>query len=103
MSSPRRDHRPLGCGRSPEQGAAPPELERYTFGNGITVILRRGARLPIAAVNVWYHVGPGNETPGCTGFAHLFEHMMFEGSGHIPRGVADARLGGVFVAAPNRL
>jgi zinc protease len=48
------------------------------------VILSEDHRLPLVAVNLWYHVGPANEVPGRTGFAHLFEHMMFEGSRHVP-------------------
>ena len=48
------------------------------------VILSQSQRLPIVAVNIWYHVGPANEEPGRTGFAHLFEHMMFQGSKHVP-------------------
>jgi zinc protease len=65
------------------------DFEKYTLDNGLTVILHKDDRLPIAAVNLWYHVGPANEVKGRTGFAHLFEHMMFQGSGHIPEGVAD--------------
>src|SRR5205814_2263657 len=68
--------------------AAPPEVrldfQKYTLPNGLDVILREDHRLPLVAVNIWYHVGPANETAGRTGFAHLFEHMMFQGSGHIP-------------------
>ncbi len=60
------------------------EFEKYTLPNGLEVILRQDRRLPVAAVNVWYHVGPANEEPGRTGFAHLFEHMMFQGSKHVP-------------------
>jgi zinc protease len=60
------------------------EFEKYTLRNGLEIILRRDARLPIAAVNLWYHVGPANESAGRTGFAHLFEHMMFQASGHVP-------------------
>lgn len=62
-----------------------PELkfEKYKLANGLDVILLEDHRLPLVAVNVWYHVGPANERPGLTGFAHLFEHMMFEGSTHI--------------------
>ena len=62
-----------------------PELhyEKYRLANGLDVILLEDHRLPLVAVNVWYHVGPANERPGLTGFAHLFEHMMFEGSRHI--------------------
>jgi zinc protease len=57
--------------------------EKYTLKNGLDVILREDHRLPLVAVNVWYHVGPANERPGLTGFAHLFEHMMFQGSKHV--------------------
>lgn len=62
-----------------------PELkyEKYKLANGLDVILLEDHRLPLVAVNIWYHVGPANERPGLTGFAHLFEHMMFEGSRHI--------------------
>jgi zinc protease len=66
--------------------------EKYRLGNGLEVILRRETRLPVVAVNLWYHVGPANEVPGRTGFAHLFEHMMFEGSGHVAEGEADRLL-----------
>jgi zinc protease len=63
-----------------------PELkfEKYKLDNGLEVILSEDHRLPMVAVNIWYHVGPANELPGRTGFAHLFEHMMFEGSKHVP-------------------
>ncbi len=63
-----------------------PELkfERYKLDNGLEVILSEDHRLPLVAVNLWYHVGAVNETTGHTGFAHLFEHMMFEGSKHVP-------------------
>jgi zinc protease len=60
------------------------KFEKYTLPNGLNVILSEDHRLPLVAVNVWYHVGPANELPGRTGFAHLFEHMMFEGSKHVP-------------------
>jgi zinc protease len=53
------------------------QFEKYTLPNGLDVILSQSRRLPIVAVNIWYHVGPANEEPGRTGFAHLFEHMMF--------------------------
>lgn len=58
-------------------------FEKYKLKNGLEVILSEDHRLPLAAVNIWYHVGPANERPGLTGFAHLFEHMMFEGSKHV--------------------
>ncbi len=57
--------------------------EKYELRNGLEVILLEDHRLPLVAVNIWYHVGPANERPGLTGFAHLFEHMMFEGSKHV--------------------
>ena len=57
-------------------------FERYTLDNGLEVILHRDPATPIVAVNVWYHVGSGDETPGKSGFAHLFEHMMFQGTKH---------------------
>src|SRR5580700_3272839 len=60
------------------------KFEKYTLPNGLVVILSEDHRLPLVATNIWYHVGPANELPGRTGFAHLFEHMMFEGSKHVP-------------------
>ena len=53
-----------------------------TLSNGLDVIVHEDHRVPLAAVNVWYHVGSKNERPGLTGLAHLFEHLMFEGSEH---------------------
>jgi zinc protease len=57
--------------------------EKYTLPNGLEVILYENHKLPLVAVDLWYHVGPVNEKVGRTGFAHLFEHMMFEGSEHV--------------------
>ena len=57
-------------------------FEKRTLRNGLDVIVHEARRVPIVAVNVWYHVGSKNERPGRTGFAHLFEHLMFEGSAH---------------------
>jgi zinc protease len=57
--------------------------ETYTLPNGLKVITHVDHRLPLVSVDLWYHVGPLNEKPGRTGFAHLFEHMMFEGSEHV--------------------
>lgn len=59
-------------------------FEKYKLKNGLEVILLEDHRLPLVATNLWYHVGPANERPGLTGFAHLFEHMMFQGSKHVP-------------------
>lgn len=55
---------------------------RETLDNGLTVIVHERREVPLVAVNVWYHVGSKNERAGLTGFAHLFEHLMFEGSAH---------------------
>jgi len=60
------------------------DFEKITLPNGLDVILSEDHRLPLVAVNLWYHVGPANEAAGRTGFAHLFEHMMFQGSKHVP-------------------
>jgi zinc protease len=69
----------------PSASAPAPQVkfEKYTLKNGLEVILSEDHRLPLVAVDLWYHVGPANERPGRTGFAHLFEHMMFEGSQHV--------------------
>ena len=78
-----------GCSRGSNSDAAASdvprlEFEKYTLDNGLDVILRQDARLPVVAVDLWYHVGPANEEKGRTGFAHLFEHMMFQCSKHVP-------------------
>src|SRR5262245_18860841 len=59
---------------------------RHRLENGLDVLIHSDQNCPIVAVNVWYHVGSKNERPGRTGFAHLFEHLMFEGSEHYDRG-----------------
>ena len=59
---------------------------KHTLANGLDVLLHEDHACPIVAVNLWYHVGSKNEKPGHTGFAHLFEHLMFEGSQHHDRG-----------------
>src|SRR5688572_33209535 len=59
------------------------DIEKYTLANGLEVILSEDHRVPLVGVDLWYHVGPAHEAPGRTGFAHLFEHMMFQGSKHI--------------------
>jgi zinc protease len=59
---------------------------KRTLDNGLDVIVHEHRQLPMVAVNVWYHVGSKNERPGRTGFAHLFEHLMFEGSEHYNQG-----------------
>ncbi|TXH04739.1 MAG: insulinase family protein [Nevskiaceae bacterium] len=56
--------------------------QKFVLGNGLTLIVHEDHKAPIVAVNVWYHVGSKDERPGRTGFAHLFEHLMFNGSEH---------------------
>ncbi len=61
------------------------EYEKYKLKNGLNVILHKDDNLPLVAVNVWYRVGSANERRGKTGMAHLFEHMMFQGSENVPK------------------
>ena len=70
-------------------------FETFTLPNGLTVILSPDKTTPTVAVNVWYKVGSKNEVVGRTGFAHLFEHVMFTGSGNVPYGVHDKYTEGV--------
>ena len=67
-------------------------FEKYTLDNGLEVILAPDHSTPVVAVNTWYHVGSADEQPGHTGFAHLFEHIMFMGSEHVPVGKFDSWL-----------
>jgi zinc protease len=81
----------IGAGES-VQAQAPAlsvPFTQFTLPNGLNVILHRDTSVPVVAVNVWYHVGSANERAGRTGFAHLFEHVMFEGSMHVPEGDFD--------------
>ena len=80
----------------PTPSAAPLEVkyEQFDLPNGLHVILHEDHSVPIVSVNVWYHVGSGRERPGRTGFAHLFEHLMFMGSGHVKPGEFDMLLEG---------
>src|SRR4051794_13053753 len=73
------------------QTPAPLQLPytQFTLPNGLHVILHEDHSVPIVTVNVWYHVGSAREKPGRTGFAHLFEHLMFMGSGHVKPGEFD--------------
>ncbi|HEY9133263.1 MAG TPA: pitrilysin family protein [Dyella sp.] len=77
----------LGAGAAPPLQAAPvqqaiPDIAytRFTLPNGLTVVVHEDHKAPVVAVSVWYHVGSGDEPKGKTGFAHLFEHLMFSGS-----------------------
>src|SRR4051812_22588659 len=58
----------------------PINVKEYKLKNGLTVLLHEDHSTPIVFTGMWYHVGSKNEAPGRTGFAHLFEHMMFQGS-----------------------
>jgi zinc protease len=73
--------------QAPRQVTVPYQM--FTLPNGLTVILHEDHSVPVVSVNVWYHVGSAHEKPGRTGFAHLFEHLMFEGSGHVAEGDFD--------------
>src|SRR5229473_3455944 len=79
------------------QSSKPIELDytQFTLANGLHVILHEDHSVPVVSVNVWYHVGSAREVPGRTGFAHLFEHLMFMGSGHVKPGEFDDWLEGV--------
>ena len=59
-------------------------FEIFTLNNGLTLIVHEDKKAPVVAVNIWYHVGSRNERPGQTGYAHLFEHLMFQGSENAP-------------------
>ena len=61
------------------------EYEKYKLKNGLEVILYKDDNLPLVASNIWYKVGSANEKRGKTGIAHLFEHMMFQGSEHVQK------------------
>ncbi len=79
------------------QTPAPPlqvPVEQFQLANGLTVILHQDKSVPVVSLNVWYHTGSANEKPGRTGFAHLFEHLMFEGSKNVKEGEFDTLLEG---------
>src|SRR5271157_4655903 len=83
-----RVHRPmllllvLACGALAQAQDIDIPYHKFILPNGLTVIVHEDHKAPIVAVNLWYHVGSKNEKPGKTGFAHLFEHLMFSGSEH---------------------
>jgi len=75
----------IGASAAPKSKPAPlPSIDipytRYVLDNGLTLIVHEDHKAPVVAVNIWYHVGSKDERPGRTGFAHLFEHLMFNGS-----------------------
>jgi zinc protease len=67
-------------------------IERHALDNGLRIVLSRDPRAPAVAVNLWYDVGSKHEKPGKTGFAHLFEHMMFQGSANVEKGQHFSRI-----------
>jgi zinc protease len=82
---------------APSPASAKPLEQAYThfmLPNGLNVILHEDHSVPVVSVNVWYHVGSARERTGRTGFAHLFEHLMFMGSGHVKPGEFDTLLEG---------
>ena len=86
----------LASAQKPAGPAAPRiPVESYTLPNGLTVLLSVDHSAPVVAVDVEHHVGSKNEEVGRTGFAHLFEHVMFTGSGHVPYGMRDKLAEGV--------
>src|ERR1700733_12091317 len=78
---------------APAAAQTPPKIEipytQFTLPNGLRVIIHEDHTVPMATVNMWYHVGSARELPKRTGFAHLFEHLMFMGSGHVKPGEFD--------------
>ncbi len=82
----------LGSAAAPAQTIPEIRFERYTLPNGLEVILHEDHSVPLVAVNTWFKVGSGDELRGRTGFAHLFEHIMFMGSQNVPVGEFDRLL-----------
>ncbi len=87
--------KPFVAQKSPIADAIKLPFETLTLPNGLNIILSVDKATPTVTVNIWYHVGSKNEVPGRTGFAHLFEHVMFTGSGHVPYGLHDKLTGGI--------
>jgi zinc protease len=86
----------MAASASAQTPASPPKIElqytQFTLPNGLRVILHEDHSIPMVSVNMWYHVGSARERAGRTGFAHLFEHLMFMGSGHVKPGEFDSWL-----------
>lgn len=76
-------------------------FEKYTLPNGLEVVLSEDHRLPLVAVDIWYHVGADKEVPGRSGFAHLFEHIMFQGSRNVAEDTFFQYLEGAGATATN--
>ncbi len=87
-----------------KNGSVKLNYEKYVLGNGLEVVLHQDLSDPIVAVAIQYHVGSGREKPGKTGFAHFFEHMLFQRSENLPRNAffqKIARMGGTFNGSTN--
>ena len=82
----------LGARALTAQAPTPVKVETFTLSNGLTVHVVEDHSSQVVAVNVWYDVGSRNERPGRTGFAHLFEHMMFQGSANVKKNSLSAVL-----------
>jgi zinc protease len=84
---PRSGAQPAAAAAAQLTPASIPSLayDKYGLANGLEVILHQDRSLPLVAVNIWYHVGPAHEPAGRSGFAHLFEHLMYQGSKHVGR------------------
>jgi zinc protease len=80
----------LAIGAYPQVSTVDIPYQKFVLDNGLTLIVHEDHKAPIVAVNTWYHVGSKNEKPGKTGFAHLFEHLMFGGSEHVKGRYIDA-------------
>ena len=85
---------------APAKPAAAPDIPipnipytKFTLKNGLTVLVHEDHKTPVVAINTWYHVGSKNEKPGKTGFAHLFEHLMFSGSDNFKKTYLNAMEG----------
>ena len=94
LTAPLAAQSPTPSAPAPAPAPAPLEVpyRQFQLANGLNVILHQDKTVPVVAVNVWYHVGSANEKPGRTGFAHLFEHLMFEGSKNVKEGQFDILL-----------
>src|SRR5260370_34155532 len=83
---------PTSAAAQPAKAGLDVPYTQFNLANGLHVILHEDDRVPLVTVNVWYHVGSAREKPGRTGFAHLFEHLMFMGSAHAKYGDFDQLL-----------
>ncbi|MDD5696193.1 MAG: insulinase family protein, partial [Bacteroidales bacterium] len=93
------------CSRAPQKDELKIAYEKYTLPNGLQVILHPDHSDPMISYAIMYHVGSSREVPGKTGFAHLFEHLLFGGSENVPRGQFDLiieGLGGINNGFTNR-